>query len=346
MASNESTSPDTRGTPGGASTSSGGQTIREIETKTSRMPLFYGRTTGQKSDITPRAFVERIEAYCKLANKAENAECHVLYDTLRGEAITWWEGLKDAQIDKTIWAEVKREFLIDYDYRIAGESEYKLKALKQKVGENAVTFFSRVSAAMEDIDRGIPEHATAEGRAIQESYRLQVHKNLFISGLREDIRTNVLNHPIPDLRTAKEEARRAEFLLSNTKPIVSSQTFDDLASAMDTVMAIEPRENDEEELHEDEIAAINNWRIRRGRKPVKWNNRRRNNGYGSNNSGSTPFQGKCHNCDKMGHMARNCREPKRAQNIRAIEENKEANNTRRYEGEANGPVYSTASVNW
>jgi len=344
MSSNEN-SPDTQGSNASGSTTgaSGGRIIREIETKTSRMPLFYGRTAGQKSDITPRAFVERIEAYCKLANKGENAECHVLYDTLRGEAITWWEGLKDAQVDKTIWAEVRREFLIDYDYRIAGESEYKLKTLKQKVGENAVTFFSRVSAAMEDIDRGIPPHETALGRQVQESYRLQVHKNLFISGLREDIRTNVLNHPIPDLRTAKEEARRAEFLLANTKPIVSSQTFDELASAMDTVMSIDPQENDEEELHEEEIAAINNWRIRRGRKPMRWNNRRRTGGYGASNN-NTPFQGKCHNCDRTGHMARQCREPKRNQGIKAMEDTNDQQG--RKESNHTGPVYSTASVNW
>ena len=288
-------------TPDQVVAGSGNGSRREVETKTTRMPFFYG-ITGHKDDIAPRALVERIEHYCRTTNKGVNAECHELYLTLRGEPLKWWESFKDSGANINDWDEVKTEFLKDYDYRMTGESSYKLISLKMKAGETVVDFFSRVSAATMDMKRGITEETTADTRAASERMLRHVQKNLFISGLREEIKTRVLNDPPSDLRGTKESARKAEFITKNAgyKPIASVAIMDEVIAALDMALDISPRENDEEELQEEEIAAINNWRRSKGRKPFNRNFKRR-----------TPFQGKCHNCDKVGHFARFCREPKR-----------------------------------
>jgi hypothetical protein len=65
----------------------GGRTVREIETKTTRLPLFYGNTLGHKNEVSPKDLVNRIEAYCRATNKPANTECQELYLTLSVEAI-------------------------------------------------------------------------------------------------------------------------------------------------------------------------------------------------------------------------------------------------------------------
>ncbi len=64
-------------------------------------------------------------------------------------------------------------------------------------------------------------------------------------------------------------------------------------------------------MDNEEIAAINQWRIRLGKKPMS---RKR-----FNPSGSNANEVKCYNCKKMGHIAKNCNAP-RQKPIHAINE--------------------------
>ena len=170
-------------TPSPGSSGSGNGARREVETKTTRMPFFYG-VTGSKDDIAPRALVERIEHYCRTTNKAANAECHELYLTLRGQPLEWWGSYRDSGADINNWEEVKTEFLKDYDYRMTGESSYKLISLKMKIGESVVDFFSRVSKATMDMKRGIADEPTADTKAASERMLRHVQKNLFYKRIK------------------------------------------------------------------------------------------------------------------------------------------------------------------
>jgi len=97
--------------------------------------LFYG---NGKDNVTPHDFIERIEAYCKATNNPANAECNEMYLGLRGQAITWWDSMRISGKNTAVWSGIKYEFLIDYDYRITGESAFRLLTLRQKLGENVV----------------------------------------------------------------------------------------------------------------------------------------------------------------------------------------------------------------
>lgn len=298
--------------------------IREIETKSTRLPVFYG-VTGHKDDITPRAFVSRIEAYCRSTNKAVNAECHEMCMLLRGsKTISWWESLEEAGFDVRNWQLLKEEFLKDFDYRIQKESAFQLLNLRQKVGESIVEYFARVSHAVADMSRGLLEvEEDEEEKATLKKAMKHVQKNLFISGMRESLKTAVLRTPPASLEDAKEAGRKAEFIEgqkgSQTSVSISAiETNRELSEMLESIMSLDtPEEEDQEDqLQEQEIAVINNWRRSRGRRPLsnRFNTRRRTGGPAG------PFSGKCHNCDKVGHMARYCKAPRNPRAVRSMDD--------------------------
>jgi len=202
---------------------------------------------------------------------------------------------------------VKTEFLKDYDYRITGESAFQLVTIKQKLGESVTDYYTRSALAIEDSAQGLPETGSEAELARQKTTVTHLQRNIFISCLREELRTEVLRHDTNTLDEAKEQAQRAEFLSSRNqqKPAAISAIYmDELEALLDQIMCLEAKDEDEEEIREEEIAAINAYRTRKGRKPIRGGFRRRI-------SAQTPFTGKCFNCDKVGHISRNCRQPLR-----------------------------------
>jgi len=290
-------------------------TVREVETKTTRLPLFFGNTPGHTNEVSPKALVQRIEAYCRSTNKPENTECKELYLTLRGDALAWYDSLRHTSVNKDNWVQLKKEFLTDYDYRVAESSSYRLTTLRQKIGESVVTFFARVSQAANDMYDGMPEETNEDKKAAREEVILHTCKNMFVSGLRENLRAAVLNNPIPTLKEAKEQAKKAECLQGVERPKPTMSMWEEVSAVMDTIIEIGDRGEEDEDFHEEEVMAINSWRARNRRRPVRWTPRRR-----YPNAGQGTFQGKCHNCDKVGHIARNCREPKKSQGIKSMDE--------------------------
>jgi hypothetical protein len=232
--------------------------------------------------------------------------------------LDWWNGLEG--VNKAVWAEVKAEFLKDYEYRIDGESQFRMLTLKQKAGETVVDFFSRVSLAMQDVKKGVPASTDDQVKAGHAQAMLHVLKNLFISGLREDLRKEVLRHTITTLTQAKEQARKAEFLhatgqLENRG--ISSLAIEEMVCSIEQVVQLDDKELNEDELCDEEIAVINHVRHRRGKKLLRFPRRR----IAATGAGTPrgPFNGKCFNCDKVGHLARNCLQPRREQ-VRSVDE--------------------------
>jgi hypothetical protein len=325
-----------------AAPSGPGPVVREVETKTTRLPLFYGNTPGIRNEVSPKALVQRIEAYCRSTNKPADTECQELYLVLRADGLAWWDTLKHSQVDKGNWVQLRKEFLNDFDYRVAEKSSYRLTTLRQKIGESVVSFFARVSQAVDDMYDGMPVETNQDKLDARNETILHTVKNMFISGLRENLRAAVLNGSITTLKEAKEAAKKAECLQGCEKPKPTMSMWEEVSAVMDTVIEVEDRGEEDDDFHEEEVAAINNWRIRHRRRPVKWTPRRRPFGQPQG-----PFQGKCHNCDRVGHIARNCKEPRKNTGIRSVDERSPTNEGNAQTQQTQNQHYSLSSIkNW
>jgi len=254
-------------------------------TRSMKMPTFSGGT--EKDELSPRDFVERIEAYCKVLKKATNEECGEFQLALRGNATIWWRTLSRRGIDKTIWDDVKKEFLATYAPTITGQTAHAIGQLEQKGTESVNEYFNRLDQIMEEIMATYTQTGTIN-TATYEATRNHIQRYLFIGGLKETIRVDVLKTPVTSLADALKNASKSELIHKKESPKVFA--LEDMMDNLDG------------ELDEEEINAINQWRMKRGKKPIK----------------RGPL--KCYNCDKMGHIARNCRSPRKKQGVRALDD--------------------------
>lgn len=259
-------------------------------TRSLKMPTFSGGT--EKDDLSPLDFVERIETYCKSAKRDPNDECTEMHLALRGNATIWWRTLKRRGINTTLWKEVRKAFLETYAPTITGQTAHAIGQFEQRTGETVNDYFGRLDQIIDEIVVSFPATAI-KCQTTYEDLRNHFQKYLFIGGLKETTRMEVLKASPSDLSSSLNEACKSELIYKKQ----NSRVF-----------AIEENsdETTELDLDEEEIAAINQRRARMGRKPLV---RRKFN----------PAEMKCYNCNRMGHIAKNCTAPRRKP-IRSIQE--------------------------
>jgi len=261
-------------------------------TRSLKLPTFSGGI--EKDDLHPKDFVERIEAYCKATRRDPNDECNELHLALRGNASIWWRTLSRRGVNIAVWNEVKKEFLATYAPTITGQTAQAIGQLEQKSTETVNDYFGRLDQAIDEMMETFAKTRTTHEDTLDQ-VRNHMQKYLFIGGLRDSLRTDVLKTTTATLAEALKEASKTE-LIHKKQP--------------SKIFAIEDGEETEEtfaELDEEEIMAINQRRQRMGKKLI----RRRD----------SPNV-KCYNCNKMGHIAKNCSMPRRKP-IRAIQEERE-----------------------
>jgi len=251
-----------------------------------KLPTFSGGVV--KDDLNPLDFVERIETYCKATGRDANDKCMVMHLALWGNATIWWRSLKRRGINPGIWDEVKYEFLRTYAPTITGINA--IGQLEQKGIESVNDYFGRLDQIIEEMMsttmlQGSEQHGG-------ETVRNHIQMYLFIGGLKEPIRTDVLKRGTSSLAEALKEASKSELIHKEQNKIFY---FEEKARAQN------PNELD---LEDEEIAAINQRRIRMGKKPFREHN---------------PLKIECYNCNKMGHIAKYCNAPRRWTN-KAVKE--------------------------
>ncbi len=257
-----------------------------------KLPTFSGGS--DKDDLPPRDFVERIEAYCKALKKDTNDECTEMQLALRGNATIWWRSLARRGISNGVWADVRQEFLATYQPSVTGKTAHAIGQLEQKGTETINDYFNRLDQVIDEMMASATQPTTST-KTIYDNVRNHIQKYLFIGGLRENLRIEVQKTEPTSLAEALKAAGKTELILKRE----TSKVF----SVEDNPLT--PTNNDEDDLDDEEIAALNAWRAKRGKKPMQ----RRN---------ANLQDVKCYNCNKMGHISRNCRAPRKA--VRSMDE--------------------------
>ncbi len=163
-------------------------TVTVKEAKHMKIPLFYGRSDG-KDEVSAEDLIGSIEALCRATGKGDDVKIQELYLALHDDAVKWYKLLSMLDIDTKKWEDVKKQFLMDYQFKISGSVAFRWEALKQKPTEKVVDFFSRVNDEIEHFMEGV----ACRGETASIETRKHFQKAIFIAGLREDIRTGVLN---------------------------------------------------------------------------------------------------------------------------------------------------------
>jgi len=286
------------------------------EEKHAKLPLFFGYKNG-KDEVPARDFIDRVEAISASKGKGDANSCTEFFLALRGDALKWCKSLKNLGIAKDNWPGLKARFLRDYEFKIPGTVVYKLESLKQKPGESVMDFYSRVDEQIELFFEGF--EAATNQQAI--NCRMYFQKGMFIGGLREEIKTKVMETTLGTMAEVRDKAMQTEFIAQhgNTKtaeatPVFSMEMLDQEIDSFQE--KDEPEEEDD--MQEDEIALLNRFRKRMNRRPMRRGGRR-------GSFGGAPFTGKCYNCGMTGHRASNCRQQKRNDKtgIRAVEDDQE-----------------------
>ena len=296
------------------------------------LPLFYGNPA--KDVLTANQLVERLESAAIVARWTTDVQkVQELFLCLRDEGLKWKATLQhvpNLNMDK--YDEVKKEFLEAFGVHYNAMSVCsKLQGLRQgtetvqlfynkvcdtfesaKVarptnilthpGEGAVVFPAVVgdNARNEiNLPKDCADRLVALGAPQMESYMMMI---IFIGGLKEKLREEVMISEPRNLKEALVAARKAENVTERRSNAGFQVTSVNNESEDDLCITVE----NEEEIAQ--VNAINMIRKRQGKKPMRYRFARKPKG-----------KMECFNCHKPGHFARECRAPKKT-NAAAIAE--------------------------
>ena len=273
------------------------------------LPVFFG--VPQKDIISARNLIDRLETAAQVAAwNTDKRKCEGFYLLLRDEALIWWRSIKSRGVDQENWDQVKTAFLKSYEPKYSATTAcHNLQDLHQRPGELVHRYYLRLFDTLEKFKESQPalgavQHAPQnpivandlvaakkEGAVEQDMF---MRHQMFLAGLTERLRARVMEAGKANLGEAVDYAIELERIhqRSETRKVQAIQEEE------------EAHPTGFEDWDDDEMAAINAVRMRKGKPPLK------KFGFsgGPKKGGSGPSGPiKCRYCKKLGHMQKECR---------------------------------------
>lgn len=290
--------------------------------KSTDLPLFFGRK--DKDVVSPHVLLDRINRAATVALwNTDDRKISEFYMILRDRALVWWDSLEDMEnVDRTVWADVQREFLAGYAPKFTAKTTCtNFQDLLQRSGETVHDYYLRVTEALKKMCEAKPDAintvriaigAAAADVAVQikregikDAERFFMHQ-LFIAGLKEDIRMKIMEAGKATITESVTLAREIEVIHNDKKKGAT------IASVEDS--------NPYDDVDDDEINAINAIRFQKGKPPMNFNRRPGQPPQGQRGpqqqqrqqGQSSAFNGDCRYCKFKGHSQKDCRKRKAA----------------------------------
>ena len=272
------------------------------------LPLFYGRK--DKDSITAHQLINRFDRAAVIADWNEDRQCSEFNLILRDKALLWWDALPNISEHANVQTNIvnlKAAFLDYYAPKYTAKATCNLFIeMQQKGGESVTDYYLRVDDALKRLVEAKPAAMNnaivaplngvaldaalvfkREGIKQDEQFFLQ---QLFTAGLREDIRTKVMEANMPTIREALKVARDTEIV------------YNDRKAKGATINSVQNENSSDEEGGEDEgdVNAL------RGRDGKFKSNKNRGKPQGRQDQTKPKFDGNCRYCNKYGHSQKYC----------------------------------------
>ena len=282
----------------------------ETTRRATDLPLFYGR--ADKDVCTARQLIQRFETAAAIAGwDTDQRKCRQFSLILRSKALDWFtflEIIPDFNIQD--WTQIKTQFLNAYAPKYTARATCtNVAELQQRAGESVQDFYLRAmdiyvklkaqrGAELTNVRYVAPAGQAAGGNATREAIKAEgiedtsrfFMQQLYVAGLKEEIREKVMERDPRTLQAALEEARAMELIVQDKKK-----------KTQVTAVREEAEEDNEEEYTEEEEALLEKVSAifkRSGKNPGRFFNKKR------------PFKPNpniiCRGCGKKGHIEKYC----------------------------------------
>ena len=275
------------------------------------LPLFYG--AKDKDTVEASFLIDRVETAAGVANwNTDDLKIGQFRLSLRDKALIWWKSLADANVNTAVWDEVKAAFIKAYQPRYSARTNCtNFQDLVQISSESVLDYYLRVYDTFTKVTKGKPATITAEVNwgppdvltaavaalpAAQRNLLLEIKREgvkqlelfvmhqLFLAGLKDEVRIRAMEANKPTVQEALDYARDLEVILADKKKAAHVNLVQGEAAKLD----------------EEEIQLVEAIRQQRG-KPYT-----RNPNQGTYKR--TPASDlTCHYCGIRGHVIRECR---------------------------------------
>ena len=283
------------------------------------LPLFFGRR--EKDTITAHQLINRFLTAAEIAGWNDARKCNELRILLRDQALIWWDALPNMSehLDiHTNWDHLKEAYLDAYAPTYTAKATCTMFAeMQQKSGETVLDYYLRVDDAHKKLCQAKPPAMSTtvtmalpggtnlanalllKNEGIKQDEQFFLHQ-LFVAGLKEDIRAKVMEANMPTVRESLKVARDTEVVYNDKRG--------------KTTHISKIQEENQSEGEENDINII------RGRDGKFQSSNKNNRGGTGNNNNRGPgnnkpkFDGNCRYCNKYGHSQKYCfvRKEKRA----------------------------------